>query len=124
MEAYTNMELGKKIAEILDAKKAENVQLLNVIELTTLAECFVIASGNSSTQVAALAEEVEEQMTKIGIEPHHVEGGRGNTNWILLDYDGVIVHIFHKDAREFYNLDKLWSDAEKVEFLTNMQKDK
>ena len=121
---YTNMDLGKKIAEILDAKKAENVQLLNVVELTTLAECFVIASGNSSTQVATLADEVEEQMTKLGIEPHHVEGGRGNTNWILLDYDGVIVHIFHREAREFYNLDKLWSDAEKVEFLTNMQKDK
>lgn len=119
---YTNMELGKRIAEILDSKKAENVELLNVIELTTLAECFVIASGNSSTQVAALADEVEDQMTKLGIEPHHVEGGRGNTNWILLDYDGVIVHIFHKEAREFYNLDKLWSDAEKVEFLTNMQK--
>ena len=121
---YTNMDLGKKIEENLDAKKAENVQLLNVVELTTLAECFVIASGNSSTQVAALADEVEEQMTKLGIEPHHVEGGRGNTNWILLDYDGVIVHIFHREAREFYNLDKLWSDAEKVEFLTNMQKDK
>lgn len=114
----TNLEIAKKIANILDSKKAENVEVLGVMELTSLAEYFVIASGNSSTQVKAMSDEVEVQMTAAGIEPHHVEGERGGS-WVLLDYDGVVVHIFYKEAREFYNLDKLWSDAEKVEYLMN-----
>ena len=115
---YTAHDIAKKIAIVLDDKKAENVELLNVTDLTSLAECFVICNGTSSTHVKALADEVEHQMSLIGIEPHHVEGNRGES-WILMDYDNVIVHIFYKDAREFYNLERLWSDAEKVDFLSN-----
>ena len=114
----TNRELALKIAQALDSKKGEDIEVLDVMELTSLAEYFVICNGSSSTQVKALCDEVEDQMTKIGIEPHHVEGARGG-NWVLLDYDGVVVHIFYRETREFYKLDKLWSDAEKVEFLVN-----
>lgn len=115
---FTNKDLALKIAKALDEKKAEDIQVLDVLELTSLAEYFVICNGTSSTQVKALSDEVQEQMTKIGIEPHHIEGERGG-NWVLLDYDGVIVHIFYRETREFYKLDKLWNDAEKVDFLVN-----
>ncbi len=115
---YTSSEIAKKIAGLLDDKKAENVELLHVVELTSLAEYFVICNGMSSTHVRALADEVEMQLSKMGIEPHHVEGNRGES-WILMDYDSVIVHIFYKEMRDFYNLERLWSDAEKVDFLTS-----
>ncbi|HWQ50953.1 MAG TPA: ribosome silencing factor [Terriglobales bacterium] len=113
------MELNAKalaldIARILDSKKAEDIRVLHIGDLTILADYFVIATGTSSTQVKALAEEVEFQLSEKGVEPHHAEGRRTD-RWILLDYGSVVVHVFYKESREFYNLERLWADAEQID---------
>ena len=102
-------ELADAIAEALDAKKARDIKVLYVEDKTVIAEYFVICTGNSSTQVKALAGEVEYRLGLRGVEPYSVEG-RDNNSWLLLDYSNVIVHIFSREAREFYNLDKLYED--------------
>ena len=101
--------LADAIAEALDAKKAKDIKVLYVEDKTVLAEYFVICTGNSTTQVKALAGEVEYRLELRGVEPYNVEG-RDNGTWLVLDYSNVIVHIFGREAREFYNLDKLYED--------------
>lgn len=103
----TPKQTAEFIIAVLDSKKARDLKLLHVEEQTTLSDYFVLCTGNSRTQVKSLADEVEFRMTQCGIEPGHVEGGRGDS-WILLDYGSVIVHIFGRDARDFYNIDKLY----------------
>jgi ribosome-associated protein len=102
-------EIADAIAEALDAKKAKDIKVLYVEDKTVLAEYFVICTGNSTTQVKALAGEVEYRLGLRGVEPYNVEG-RDNGTWLVLDYSNVIVHIFGREAREFYNLDKLYED--------------
>lgn len=110
------LNLAKNIARVLDNKKAHNVQILKVTDKTIIADYFVIANGTSSTQVKSLADEVEYQIgEKQGIKPANIKG-RGQGNWVLLDYENVIVHVFNPQTREFYNLEKLWAECEKVEF--------
>ena len=101
----TSLEEAKKIAEVLDAKKAQEVKVLKVADLTFVAEYFVLATGTSSTQVKSLAEEVEFQMK---------EAGKAS-DWYLIDFGSVICHIFEPDARSHYNLERLWADAEEIE---------
>ncbi len=109
-------ELAIDIAKILDKKKAYDVKILKVNDKTVIADYFVIAGGTSRTQVNALADEVEYKINEEkGIKPSNIEG-RGLGNWILLDYDSVIVHVFNPQSRDFYNLEKLWAEAEPVEF--------
>lgn len=107
------LTLAKAIADRLDEKKGHEVKVLAVGEKTSIADYFVLCTGNSSTHVKALAGEAEEHISKREIEPDNVEG-RGNNSWIVLDYGNVIVHIFSREAREFYNLDKLYGDAKTV----------
>lgn len=107
-------ELAKKIAEILDNKKAQEIKVLKVRDLTVLADYFVIATGTSTTQVGALSDEVDFQLGQMGIEPLRVEGKKAG-GWVLLDYGAVVVHVFHPEAREFYALERLWADADEVE---------
>ena len=102
-------EIADAIAEALDAKKAGDIKVLYVEDKTVIAEYFVICTGNSNTQVKALAGEVEYRLGLRGVEPYNVEG-RDNGTWLVLDYSNVIVHIFGREAREFYNLDKLYED--------------
>lgn len=102
-------EMIKNIVKILDDKKAENIKAIEIRELTIVADCFIIASGTSSTHVKSLAGEVEDGMSKLGVEPRHVEGRA--TGWTVIDYDTVIVHVFQRESREYYNLERLWSDA-------------
>ena len=107
-------EMTEIIAKALDEKKGKNIQALHTGDLTTLAEYFVICTGGSSTQIKALSDSVEKAMTEAGEEPHHVEGHRGGT-WVLLDYSCVVVHIFTEETRQFYDLERLWRDAEDVD---------
>lgn len=100
-------------ANALNDKKALNLSALKVDDLTVLTEYFLMASATSSTHVHALADEVEFKLSEAGVEPHHIEGK--STGWILLDYGSVIVHVFDKPSREFYNLDKMWNDATEVD---------
>lgn len=102
-------DLAEAIAKILDDKKGMDVTVLAVGKQTVLADYFVIATGTSSTHVNALADEVEFKLKEDrSLEPGHIEG---HGEWVLLDYASVIVHVFTKNAREFYKLEKLWSDA-------------
>ena len=109
------LELSTAIAKILDAKKAHDVKVLKIEDLTIVTDYIVIATGTSTTQVKALADEVEYQLeTQFSLSPSRVEGYESK-NWILMDYDTVIVHVFHPEARNYYNLDKLWADGEEIE---------
>ena len=109
-----SQELAIRIAKILDKKKAEGLKVLSIQDLTVLADYFVIASGTSSTHVRSLADEVEFQLGQQGVEPQRVEGYEAR-NWILMDYGGVIVHIFYPEARSYYDLEHLWADAQPVD---------
>ena len=115
---------GKELISIavkaLDDKKGKDIKVLHTADQTTLADYFIICSGGSNTQVRALADAVEEAMSKAGEEPHHIEGPRGG-QWTLMDYSSVVIHVFTEEGREFYDLERLWSDAETVdvsEYLT------
>ena len=106
-------EILKIAANALNDKKALDLNAIKVDDLTVLTEYFLMASASSSTHVRSLAEEVEYKLSENGVEPSHTEGR--STGWILLDYGSVIVHVFNKESREFYNLDKMWNDGIKVE---------
>lgn len=101
--------LAEAIAEVLDSKKGHDIKVVHVADKTVIAEYFVICTGNSSTQVKALAGEVEYKMEQRGVKPYGVEG-RDNNSWLIVDYSNVIVHVFSREARDFYNLDKLYCD--------------
>ena len=108
--------VAKKIAMILDSKKARDVKLINVHKKTVLADFFVFATGTSTTQVNALADEVEFRLkTEDGIEPLRVEGA-GSGSWVIVDYGSIIVHVFGVQSKEFYKLEKLWADGVEVPF--------
>ena len=120
MEPMSPLEKAEKATRVLDSKKAAQVSLLKVGELTILADYFVICTGNSSTQVRALADAVEEEFEKFGIEPISREGKQG-FSWVLLDYGDIIVHIFDRETRDYYNLEKLWDDAEEIDISALIQ---
>ena len=107
-------ETVEQIVKILDGKKARDITVLNISTLTTITDYFVIATGGSKTQVQALADHVEEELQKRGIKPKNREG-YDSADWILLGYDDVIVHIFIGETREFYNLEHIWKDAERID---------
>lgn len=100
-------------ANALNEKKALDLAALKVDDLTVLTEFFLLCTATSSTHVRALADEAEFKLSEAGITPHHIEGK--STGWILLDYGSVIIHVMSREAREFYNLDKMWSDGEALE---------
>lgn len=112
----TSLELATKIAKLLDSKKATDIRVLRIREISSLGDYFVLASANNSTLVQALTDEVDFTLGHEGIEPRRIEG-YSSANWILMDYNDVIVHIFHEETRQFYSLERLWSDA-KVEEIT------
>ena len=95
-------------------KKAENPVVLDLRELTTLTDFFVIFTGSSDVHCRTIADSVEDSLKKAGILPVHVEGYE-NAQWILLDYGDVIVHVFREETRKMYDLESLWLDAERIE---------
>ena len=101
--------LANAIAHFLDGKKARDIRIINIKNKTDICDYMVLATGTSSTHVQTLGGEVEYQMSRRCVEPLHVEG-RDNRNWLVLDYAHVLVHVFTKDTREFYNLEKLYAD--------------
>lgn len=110
----TPRELAEFIVKTLDSKKARKIKLLRIEDKTVLADYFVICEGTSNTQIRALAGEVEEKLEEIGMPLLHVEG-YNEASWTVLDSNSVMTHIFSRDAREFYKLEKLWSDAEDID---------
>lgn len=106
--------LAEIAVKALDSKKGKEIRLIRIDKITTLAEYFVICTGTSNTQINALCDAVEKELTEKGEEPLHREGYRGGT-WVLLDYGCVVVHVFNDEARKFYSLEHLWADGEEVD---------
>ena len=110
----TPKELALLAARALSDKKGKEIQALEIADLTTLADYFVLATGSSNTQINALVDNVEKVLhEEAGEEPLHREGYRGGT-WVLLDFGCVVVHVFTNETREFYDLERLWNDAQQV----------
>ena len=106
-------ETVKKIVKALDDKKGNDIKVIKIDELTVVADYFVLVTGNSNTHIRALGDEVEYQLEQEGLTPDHVEGRA--TGWVVMEYAGVIVHIFTEESRNYYNLERLWEDAAKVD---------
>ena len=114
MSQLSANEITRIAAAALDSKKGHEIKALHTAELTTLAEYFVICTGSSNTQIKALSAAVEKALDEAGEQVHHIEGHRGGT-WVLMDYSCVVVHIFTEETRQFYDLERLWRDAEEVD---------
>ena len=114
-------EIMTLAVEYADNKKAEDIKVLDIRDLTTMADYFVICQGNSSTQIKAIADEVEEKLSDAGVKPFGREG-LNTAYWILMDYSDVIVHIFNKESRDFYGIEHLWADAKVINTEELLQK--
>jgi iojap-like ribosome-associated protein len=108
------LELATAAAKILDNKKALDLKLIGIKDISILADYFVLATGTSNTHVKSLSDEVEFKLKELNVTPQHTEGYRSNS-WVVLDYGSVIVHVFTPESRQFYDLDRLWHDGEPVE---------
>jgi ribosome-associated protein len=111
-------QLANVIAKLALTKKAHDVVIMDLRPLTSMTDFFVVCSADSDTQIKAIADAVVEGTEKKGTPPWHKE--TGSLNWVLLDYSDVVLHIFHKTARAFYNLEKLWGDA-KIKRVSDSQ---
>ena len=107
-------EGGKVAAKALSDKKGKGIKVLKTDKLTTLCDYFVICTGTSSTHIKSLTDELDRQMSEAGEPPLRREGFRSG-NWVLLDFGCVVAHVFTEDARDFYKLERLWSDAEEID---------
>lgn len=107
---------AEKIADLIFNKKGYDVRIIDLRSLTTFADFFVICSADSDTQVKAIADEIDKSLRDEGIKCWHKEGYIA-LSWVLLDYVDVVVHVFKKDAREYYNIEKLWGDAPSVDIV-------
>ena len=107
------LDIVKVACKALDDKKAMDLKAIEVTEITVLADYFVLATATSTTHVRALADEVEDALSKQGLEPHHIEGR--TTGWILLDYGSVVVNVMDAKNSDFYGLDHTWNDGKELD---------
>ena len=107
-------ELMALVVDAAEDKKAMNLVTLNLRGISLIADYFVICHGNSETQVQAIATEIRKKAEEKGVRPRGMEG-MDTARWVLLDLGDVVVHVFHRDDREYYNIERLWSDAKVVE---------
>lgn len=110
----TSKELAKLACDALDDKKALEIKVINIENVSTLADYFIIASGTNHNQVQAMADNVDETLGRAGYEPKQIEGYQ-NANWILMDYRDIVIHIFDEENRLFYDLERIWRDGTVVE---------
>lgn len=110
----SSLETAKLAVRALDSKKGLEIKLVKIQDISSIADYFVIATGTSNTHVKALADEVQFKLDQEGISVSHIEGYRSDS-WILLDYVDVIVHVFSEEAREYYDLERLWQDGEQID---------
>ncbi len=107
-------ELAKLAIAALEDKKAEDIRIIDIGEVSVLADYFIIASGNNRTQVQAMADEVEQRLGRAGAAPRQVEGYQ-SANWVLLDFGDVIIHLFDAQNRLFYDLERIWKDGTQID---------
>ena len=110
----TSLETAKLAVKALCERKGEDIKLIKIEDISSIADYFVIATGSSNTHVKSLADNVEFRLDNEGIGVSHIEGYRSDS-WILLDYVDVIVHVFSEEAREYYSLERLWQDGEETD---------
>jgi len=113
MTLNKSKEMAKLAIEILEKKKASDVRLLDISEISVLADYFIIASGKNRNQVQAMADSTEEALHNLGYDPKQIEGYQ-TANWILMDYQDIIIHIFDEENRLFYDLERIWRDGREV----------
>ena len=106
-------EMAKIAVEALEEKKAEDIRIIDITKVSVIADYFIITNGTNSNQVKAMADEVEEKLGRAGYAPKHIEGYQ-TANWILLDYKDIIIHVFGKEDRNFYDLEHIWMDGKPV----------
>jgi ribosome-associated protein len=114
VENKKNIEMVKTVIEALKDKKGEDIRVIDISNISVIADYFVIASGSNNNQVQALVDNVGEQMHKAGYPDPRIEG-YGSAAWVLLDYNDIIVHVFSKDDRLFYDLERVWRDGIEVD---------
>lgn len=108
--------LVEKIVSLMEEKKAREISIIDIENITEIADYFVICSGTSTTHIKSIADELEFKLGEAGLQAYHKEG-YDTARWILLDYSDVVIHVFHQEDRGFYNLERLWSDG----ILTNIR---
>jgi iojap-like ribosome-associated protein len=106
-------QMVKLAYEALDEKKGEDIQIIEIKDISIIADYFIIANGTNSSQVDALVDSVSDKLGRNGFEPKRIEGVR-SASWILMDYGDVVVHVFSKEDRLFYNLERIWRDGKSV----------
>ena len=117
MTKEESRELARIAVEALEDRKAASLEVIEIDEISPLADYFVIASGTNLNQTEAMVQAVEEKAALAGFTPDHVEGHR-NANWTLIDFKGVVVHVFDEDAKAFYDLARIWQDGKKIDPAT------
>ena len=110
----TEKQMAQLVCRALDEKKGRDINVIDIHDVSVIADYFVIASGSNQNQVQAMVDNVEEQLGRAGFEPKQVEGVR-NSSWILMDYGDVIVHVFDEENRLFYDLERIWRDGKTLD---------
>lgn len=110
----SNIEKLKTIISALEDKKAENIQVIDISEISTVADYFIITNGTNRSQIQAMSDNIQEKLATNGIHPKNIEG-YNSANWILLDYSDILVHIFDQESRGFYDLERMWRDGKFVD---------
>ena len=110
----TEKQMAQLVCRALDEKKGRDIKVIDIHDVSVIADYFVIASGSNQNQVQAMVDNVEEQLGRAGFEPKQVEGVR-NSRWILMDYGDVIVHVFDEENRLFYDLERIWRDGKTLD---------
>lgn len=110
----TGLEMAKLACKALDDKKGFDIKVIDIHEVSVIADYFIIASASNQNQVQAMVDNVQETLGRAGFEPKQVEGNRGST-WVLMDYNDLIVHIFDEENRLFYDLERIWRDGKVID---------
>lgn len=113
MSELSSKEIAKMVCDALEDKKASDLKIINIEEVSVLADYFIIASGTNRNQVQAMADNVEEVLSKEGIEPKQIEGYQ-TANWVLMDYKDIVIHIFDEENRLFYDIERIWRDGKSL----------
>lgn len=107
------LDLVKLAVAALEDKKAEDISVIDISEVSTIADYFIIANAANQNQITAMQDSVDEAMYKNGVHAKQIEGNR-NSTWILIDYEDIIVHLFSREDRLFYDLDRIWRDGKQI----------
>lgn len=118
----TTQEKLEIAVRALDMKRGEDIAAIRISDLTILADYFIIVHGTSNTHVKALADEAEFKLAEKGVQPLHTEGYQ-SASWIVLDYGDIVIHVFVRDAREQYQLERLWADGEQIDISAYLTKE-